>query len=578
MPPPQDDVLPADLPPRAPVAVVVVAAGPQQGVALAWPGGSARLAGPPAQVLRPLLAREPRWTWWSARTTAAPVVAGGLHLRACWDLGAVGRLLHALRRDDPGSVWAAAHDLPEPEALRGSESDLFDLDAADGPVLGDGQLSREWLRGRWSEDLDAAAEWAALALRVQARQAALLEALPDPRPTPRAPGLATLTAWSESAAALLAVELEQRGLPLDLGVTGDLLREVIGPRPVDAADEARQRTARDAVVLDRFPSPFDLRSTGQVKDALHRVGVDVPDTRSWRLEPYAPAVPAVAALLAWRKAERTATTYGWTWLDRHVGPDGRLRGEWRAADGASGRMTASAGLHNLPAELRPAVRAQAGHVLVRADLGQVEPRVLAAVSGDAALARAAGEDDMYAPVAAALGCDRPTAKVAVLAAMYGGTSGTAGAALRDLDRAYPVAMGYLRSAELAGLRGTDLRTYGGRLLRLSAAAAHAEPVGESVELPSGWGRFARNAVVQGAAAELFKAWAATVRDALPALGGEVVLCLHDELLLHVPAGQADAASRLLVDALAATAHWWAAGSAVRFVAEVAVGDSWAEAH
>ena len=38
---------------------------------------------------------------------------------------------------------------------------------------------------------------------------------------------------------------------------------------------------------------------------------------------------------------------------------------------------------------------------------------------------------MYAPVAAALRSDRPTAKVAVLAAMYGQTSGPAGEALNE---------------------------------------------------------------------------------------------------------------------------------------------------
>ena len=90
-------------------------------------------------------------------------------------------------------------------------------------------------------------------------------------------------------------------------------------------------------------------------------------------------------------------------------------------------------------------------------------------------------------------------------------------------------------------------------------------------MPVGAGRFARNAVVQGAAAELFKAWAATVRDGLVALDGAIVLCLHDELLLQVPEPAADAAAALLSDALAATAAWWAAGSPVRFVAEVQVG-------
>jgi DNA polymerase-1 len=545
-------------------------------VGLAWRGGSTTVPGDVADVVRELAPRDPRWTWWSARGTAAALVTAGVRPRTCWDLGAVARLVAGVRRDDPGAVWAAARGLLEPPPLRGA-SDLFDVEGEDGSaVRSDGQLSREWLRGAWADD---PARWAELALEVQAAQEVALRAVPDPRPGARGVPLALLTALSESAAALLAVELEADGLPLDVGVLGALLTDVVGPRPASPAEEAAARVRRDAEVLRHFPgSAVDLRSPLQVRELLARIGLDLPDTRSWRLEPHAGTSPAVAALLSWRKAERTSTTYGWGWLDRHVGADGRLRGEWRAADGASGRMTASAGLHNLPAELRPAVRAAPGWSFVRADLGQVEPRVLAAVSGDPALARAAQEDDMYAPVAAALRSDRPTAKVAVLAAMYGQTSGTAGAALRDMDRAYPGAMAYLRAAEEAGRRGTDLRTYGGRLLPLSrVAVADAEPVGEHVAQVGGYGRFARNAVVQGAAAELFKAWAATVRDGLRPLGGQIVLCLHDELLLHVPSGTADAAARLLGDALGGTAHWWAAGSAVRFVADVSVVHSWADA-
>jgi DNA polymerase-1 len=338
-----------------------------------------------------------------------------------------------------------------------------------------------------------------------------------------------------------------------------------------------------------------------VRSLLARVGLDLPDTRSWRLAPHAIASPGVAALLSWRKAERTATTYGWRWLDTYVRPDNRLRGEWGCADGGAGRMTASAGLHNRPAELRDAVRAEAGHRLVRADLGQIEPRVLAAVSGDEAFTVAAREADLYAPVAERLRCDRPTAKIAVLAAMYGQTSGPAGEMLRQMDRVYPTAMAYLRAAERVGVAGGVLRTYGGRLLRFGSAteadavdAGAGRVIGDWVPEDDGpdgadglaassaaaasRGRYARNAVIQGAAAELFKSWAATVRAGLAALDGQIVLCLHDELLLHVPDASVDAAGELLHSSLAATARWWAAGSEVRFVAEVSNGASWAEAH
>jgi DNA polymerase-1 len=567
-----DDLAAAGVRDGRPVALVVT----RDGLALAWDGGARQVPLPDLAAVAGELARvEARWVWWSARETAAALVAAGFRPRACWDLAAVSRLLHGTSRDDVGAVWAAYRDLSAPPAPRG-ELDLLDLDEeADGEaVRRDGHLSREWVRGGWADDLARAQRWADLALEVQAGQEAALRALPDPRAEQRQPPLPVLTAYAESGAALLAVELEADGLPLDRDVATALIAAVVGPRPVDPGHAAAQRRARDDEVLRLFPDggdAVDLRNPAQVRVLLSRIGLDVPDTRSWRLEPHAESLPPVAALLAWRKAERLSTTYGWGWLDRDVGADGRLRGGWSAAEGA-GRMSAQAGLHNMPAELRPAVRAEPGWMLVRADLGQVEPRVLAVVSGDAELAAAAREADMYAPVAAALHSDRPTAKVAVLAAMYGQTSGSAGAALRDMDRAYPRAMAYLRAAEDSGRFGRDLRTYGGRLLRLQREAA------DERFPPSAWGRFARNAVVQGAAAELFKAWAVTVRARLAPIGGEVVLCLHDELLLHVPVERADEAAALLVSALDATERWWAAGSGVRFVADVSVGDSWADAH
>jgi DNA polymerase I len=564
-----------------PVCVVVV---PDRGLAVAWrDGGMCVPIAEQDSVALAVAEYAPRWTWWSGQDVAPWLAASSLRIRACWDLGAVGRLLHGLRREDPAAVWAAEAGLPEPAGSAGSGGSLglFDLDEVDtGPVRDDGQLSAEWVHGRATEDLASALRWAEVGLTLQLRQSQRIVGLPDPRRQPRAPSLALLTAYAESAGALLATELEQNGLPVDRDVFGALLQAAIGDRPVDEADERAKHRAREAAVLSEFPGTpdADLRSPAQVRELLLRVGLDLPDTRSWRLEPHAAIVPAVAALLAWRKADRLATTYGWRWLDANVGEDGRLRGGWAVADGGAGRMTAMAGLHNLPAELRPAVRAEAGQVLVRADLGQVEPRVLAAISGDEALINATHDADMYSPVAARLRCDRPTAKVAVLAAMYGQTSGSAGDTMRVMEQAYPTAVAFLREAETHGRDHVDLRTYGGRLIRLSGAAldSSGQPVSEVTA--AAHGRFARNASVQGPAAELFKAWAATVRDGLVELDGLIVLCLHDELLVQVPVGQLEATTRLLHESLAATARWWAAGTAVRFLAEVASGESWSAAH
>lgn len=494
------------------------------------------------QLAEALEAERPRWVWWSAEQTAAPLVAAGVQLAACWDLAAVHRLLVGGRRDDPAAVEAAVQDRPVPPPLDASLT-LLRRDGSAAEV-----------------DEPSVTGLAVRALAVQRAQEALLAGRPDPRPGAPAvaPPLAVLTAHAESAAALLAVELGQHGLPLSRPVAEQLLQRTIGPAGSSAA-------SRDAEVLRHFLGTADLRNPLQVRELLRRNGFDVPDTRSWRLEPLRSS-PGIAALLGWRKVERVATTYGWGWLDDHVRA-GRLRGRWVASDGAGGRMTASAGLHNLPAELRGCVVADPGHVFVRADLGQIEPRVLAVVSGDPGLVAATGEQDMYAPVARQLGIDRPTAKIAVLAAMYGQTSGPAAAALARMKRAYPMAIDHLQQAEDRGRAGLDVQTYGGRRV----------PMGGPAPADPARGRYARNAVVQGAAAEFFKAWAATVRAGLSAYEGRIVLCLHDELLVHVPEQNADAAAALLQDALVRTAHWWAAGSGVRFVAVVTRGRTWADA-
>ena len=77
----------------------------------------------------------------------------------------------------------------------------------------------------------------------------------------------------------------------------------------------------------------DLRNPAHVRSLLRRVGVEVPDTRAWRLELVRGAHPVVEALLVWRRIERIATTYGYGWLDEHVGEDGRLRGRWTGVMG-----------------------------------------------------------------------------------------------------------------------------------------------------------------------------------------------------------------------------------------------------
>jgi DNA polymerase I len=513
---------------------------------------------------------RPRWAVWSGQT-AAQLVDSGVRLATCWDIAAAHRLLFGAWRADPGWAWARIRGLATETMPAGGPLDLFGMtgpdDGDDGdPVAPDGYLRPEWVSGGWSDHPDRLARWAELARVLAGLQQSALAALAG-RP------MALPTARSESTAELLCAELSADGLPMDRAVAEQILAGFIGPRPRSDSEAAVSRAARDAEVLRHAPAGVtaDLRSPAQVRSLLARIGVNVPDTRAWRLRELRDTHPLVAALLTWRKAERIATTYGYAWLDDNLGADGRLRGAWTGSDGAAGRMTASAGLHNMPAAMRQAVVAADGHVFVRADLGQIEPRVLAAVSGDQALAVAARADDLYAPVAAQLNVDRPTAKVAVLGAMYGQTTGHGAQALRRLNAAYPVAMAYLDAADRAGRAARDLRTYGGRLIVLSTTESR------SASRAAAYGRYARNAMIQGAAAELFKMWAVTVRARCGHLDARIVLCLHDELLVHCPVSHGEEVSRIVGDCLHEVAQRWAPGSGVRFISDTTIVRTWSDA-
>lgn len=542
-------------------------------------GAATSVVGPVADVVERVAAldaeQDVRWVWWSAGADAAPLAARGIPLSRCWDVAEVHRIVAGGWEASPQAAWATAHALDPARLPVASRGDLFDFSTADEAgdpdtvVRPDGYLVAEAGGARWRPTDAALLDWARAALVCAERQSAALDRI-GPR--------ARSAAHSESAAAYLCLELARDGLPLDRPTAERLIEDAAGPRPTDEADARRTRAVRDRAVLAHTPGreSTDLRNPVQVKELLASVGVVVPNTRKWVLEPFRDTHPVVAALLEWRKAERIATTYGYPWLDSHVGADDRLRGGWTACDGAAGRMTAQNGLHNLPTALRPAVAAAPGHVFVRADLGQIEPRVLAVVSGDEAFAAATRADDLYAPVAAALGVDRPVAKIAVLAAMYGQRSGAAGEALKGLERTYPVAMGYLDGAYAAGLRRQPLRTYGGRLIRLDAVLADIPAEGAGA-YDAARGRFARNAVIQGSAAELFKAWAATVRATTRDLGAQIVLCLHDELLVHVPQQHAEQAMSAVRSALDDSARRWTGNTSVRFVADASVIHRWSEA-
>ncbi len=521
--------------------------------------------------------KSPRWVWWD-KSTGRQLVEAHIRPGRCWDLSATHRLIFGGWNSGPAQIWALLHELDVATIPTRAPVDLFsqavDSGDPDDPIGPNGHLRPEWVEGEWSDTADRALRWAELAVIAQQLQVPLIHS--------------EATVFSESACELLCAEMEVDGLPFELSVGESIVAGFVGPRPTTAGEANAELARRDAEVLQHLPpgSTFDLRSPDQVKSLLRRVGIEVPDTRAWRLEALRDAHPIVKPLMAWRRAERILTTFGFQWIDDNIAtnPSGqaRLHGSWSGSDGAAGRMTATVGLHNMPSELRPAVAAEPGHVFVRADLGQIEPRILAAVAGDPQLAAATQEDDMYAPVAAQLRVERDIAKVAVLGAMYGQTTGKGAEALRGLEREYPVAMGFLAAADRSAQGGNDLRTYGGRLVRMSSTNTNEVSERDARSRAAARGRYGRNAMVQGAAAEFFKTWAVLMRARGRTLGARIVLCLHDEVLIHVPEQNGPDAAALLDRCLQEAAHRWAprdqAGhQPVRFVSDTSIITRWSDA-
>src|SRR6185436_15745221 len=110
--------------------------------------------------------------------------------------------------------------------------------------------------------------------------------------------------------------------------------------------------------------------------------------------------PAVRPLLEYKELYRIWVAHGWSWLDAWV-RDGRFRPEYVPGGVVSGRWGArGGGALQVPKVVRRAVVAEPGWRFVVADAGQLEPRVLAAVSGDERFAAAGAAGDLYAALAA----------------------------------------------------------------------------------------------------------------------------------------------------------------------------------
>ncbi len=498
----------------------------------------------------------PRWVWAACEDVYPDLVRAGARVRRCHDVALTEALLlgYEARHGEAtslGAAWARLHGRPVP----------------DDPVrpLGGGTTVQPALFEADRSTLPPSADRLAALVEVHTDQVRRIARLPEP-------GRMRLLTAVESAGGLAAVEMSHDGLPWRPDVHDRILTGLLGPRPPSGqrppvlADLA----ARIGEAVGREVNPD---SPAQVLKAMAWIGHPVESTRSWVLEKV--DHPVVPLLLRYKELARLHSANGWAWLDTWVrtrpGPDGRVLGRFHpdyvVGGVVSGRWaTRGGGALQIPRSVRGAVRSDPGWVLVRADAGQLEPRVLAAVSGDDALAAAAAEEDLYARLAAHVGGDRERAKIGMLSAMYGQTSGDAAPLLATMRRLYPRALEYVDSAARRGENGGIVRSWLGRTSPVPRGWQTSIQGPEGERRRRAQGRFTRNFVVQATAAEWALVLLAALRRRLPTMpeGAGIVFFVHDEVVLHVPADLAEETVNAVIEAESQARATLFAGTPVRF--------------
>jgi DNA polymerase I len=513
----------------------------------------------------------PRWIWHRTQDWYPALLAAGVELDRCYDLSLCGNILaysqftahteyartaEKVTMDDPQEPPRALQP-PPPPADQGA---LFD------------DLRHRTPRHTLAE---LRAEYAA-------QQAALASAVPEENRRKR---LQLLLA-AESAGAMIAAEMQHTGVPWREDLHEQILANYLGPRPPSGHRPAKLEALNTELrTLLRSPG-LNPDSPQELMRALHRNGIEVKSTRQWEL--MESSHPAIEPLLAYKKLSRLHTANGWAWLDAWVA-NGRFQPEYVVGGVVSGRWASrGGGALQIPRQIRGAVHADPGHKLIVADASQLEPRVLVALAQDSKMAEAARDKDLYAGIAAqGFGGDRAKAKVALLGAIYGATTGESGRLMPQLARTYPRAVGFVEHAARDGEGGGTVTTRLGRSSPppseqwfRSQQSATAEEQHRAESIARSRGRFTRNFVVQGSAADWAACWLAELRRRLRALradgtvAAELVFFLHDEVMVHAPEAGVDACVRAIEEAAAAAKELLFGPIPVEFPVSVAVVDSY----
>jgi DNA polymerase-1 len=446
--------------------------------------------------------QQPRWVWSSTASVYPALLARGVRVSRCHDLSLTDGLLGA-----HDGHWAA----PLADTASPRDETLFDV--AGPPEIAPGE-----------------------------RYAAQRSSVAAARET--SPGFGLLVA-AESGAALAAAEMGYAGLPWRTDVHDALLEQQLGRASALGGRPERLQGLAGRISEALDDPALNPDSPEQLLRSLRRQGLVVHTTRAHELEQL--DHPAIPLVLEYKELARLHAAHGWAWQRQWV-RDGRFHPEFVVGGVVSGRWASrGGGALQIPKAVRAAAVADPGWRLVVADARQLEPRVLAAMSGDTGLAAAAAGGDLYAALAdKSFSGDRAAAKVGLLSAMYGGST----PALATMKRHYPAALSMLEAAARAGERGEPVRSVLGRTSPRADPSWSAD-LGDDAALgrERARGRFTRNFVIQASAADWANVLLSSLRGSLAAVeGAELVFFVHDEVVVHVPLSEAEDAGAAIVAA------------------------------
>lgn len=399
----------------------------------------------------------------------------------------------------------------------------------------------------------------------------------------------------EIASSETLYRIERNGVLIDAPTLAQQSHE-LGQRILQLEQEAYELAGQ----------PFNLGSPKQIGEIffgklglpiVKKTATGAPSTDEEVLEKLADDYPLPAKILEHRGLSKLKGTYTDKLAQMALPGTGRVHTHYAQAVAVTGRLSSNdPNLQNIPIRtpegrrVREAFIASPGCLIASADYSQIELRIMAHLSGDAALLlafhdgmdvhRATASEVFGVPTSAVTSEQRRYAKTINFGLIYGMSSyGLA----KSLGIDNTAAKNYI---ERYFDRFAGVKRYMDETRASAKAKGYVETVfGRRLYLPeinspngprrSGAERAAINAPMQGTAADLIKLSMNAVQRVLDAEGRKtkMIMQVHDELVFEVPENEVDWLKREVPKLMAGVAQL-----RVPLLAEVGVGVNWDKAH